>query len=232
MTIRSARPLGYTYTADYDSSEGFSGKDLSPPIGMGWPFPPPTVDTVVYEGPYLGSNLINHAFSMSMGFTSFVPSATRNFASYEEISADPTVDTFRNIDRIKFDNGIMILERDDPAFAVDVLYQYIGKPVPAQAGFEFWTNAFDSGFSLNTIADLFVGHHDSAFGAASNSAFVENLYENIFGYAGTPEGRAFWVGNLEAGLCDQGDTLAEFVKIAVEVTGQGSSSVGVFLDWA
>lgn len=94
--------------------------------------------------------------------------------------------------------------------AVQKLYiSYLGRPGD-QAGLEFWANAIESGIStVESVATGFTltTEYNSIYGNLTADALVEQVYQNTFGRASDPAGKAFWVSLLANGNVSA-DTIA------------------------
>lgn len=117
------------------------------------------------------------------------------------LSHDGQVDTYLNIEEIRFLDGRLALDPNDAAARVVRLYQAAFARGADQAGLNFWQDQLNAGASLETVASSFVGSAEFAarFGALDNGGYVDQLYQNVLGRAPDAGGRAFWVGALDAG---------------------------------
>jgi hypothetical protein len=85
---------------------------------------------------------------------------------------------------------------------------------PDGDGLEFWTTALKSGgTTLLAAAQQFVGSAEFAakWGALSNEAFVDRVYENLRREDGDSSGASFWTTALNNGM-DRGTVLAFFAN--------------------
>ena len=78
---------------------------------------------------------------------------------------------------------------------------YFGRAAD-DAGLNFWANAIESG--LSTIESVATGftltpEYSSIYGNLSAETLVEQIYQNTFGRASDPAGKAFWVNLLATG---------------------------------
>jgi hypothetical protein len=99
----------------------------------------------------------------------------------------------------------------DPA-AVDVVRVYLATldRQPDAGGLVFWTNALDSGAATpRQLATALVGSAEfgARYGATTNAAFVDLLYQNAFDRGADPAGLAFWTGGLDAGRIARADVV-------------------------
>ena len=230
------RPTGKTYHADVETGEDFYGADTR----GAFHYPLPSMDAVIYDADYNFTGFpLFYAFTPGYHRPFFYdPQATAPWSlEYAEFPESPTADWLYAIDRVEFTNGMFMLDtwRGDPAFAVEGLYDYIGREVPERDGFQFWVNALDGGYSLAAVVDDFMhikaeaaktGVYGIQADPQTNEAFVQFLYQNILGYDGTEEGIDFWAGNLDSGAADRGDTLTEFVSVIGSLPGHN------WIEWA
>jgi Domain of unknown function (DUF4214) len=96
------------------------------------------------------------------------------------------------------------------------LYDVFGR-APDQAGLNGWVHALEGGATLPNIALAFLaspeGQNDygttptAASSAATDTAFVTDLYKNILGRAPDVGGLGYWVNQLAAGLPAQYEVL-------------------------
>jgi len=84
--------------------------------------------------------------------------------------------------------------------------------IPDYGGLMYWINVYKSGWSLGAISDSFAGSEEfqQTYGALSNEAFVNLVYQNILGRAPDPGGYAFWVGELNSGRRTRGQVMIGF----------------------
>jgi hypothetical protein len=70
--------------------------------------------------------------------------------------------------------------------------------LPDLTGLTSWTNALNTGTSLQSVVNGFVGSTEfqNTYGSLNNNDFVTLLYENTLHRAPDPTGMAFWVGQL------------------------------------
>jgi hypothetical protein len=119
-------------------------------------------------------------------------------------------DALVGIQRIQFVDGYLDYSATDPAGQVYRLYEATLGRAPDQEGLTNWVNELDSGVSLQTVANGFVGSQEfqADYGAAlSNTDFVTLLYQNVLRRAPDASGLANWVAFLTSGQ----DTRAQVV---------------------
>ena len=74
--------------------------------------------------------------------------------------------------------------------------------VPDYAGLQFWVQAFQGGGSLDAMSQAFADSAEfvATYGALDDGAFVDLVYWNVLGRLPDAGGRAFWIGELAAGM--------------------------------
>ncbi len=128
----------------------------------------------------------------------------------------------RNVGEVRFADGRLVFDADDPAAQVVRLYEAALDRLPEQGGLNAWIHAVQHGQPLSKIAAGFLGSTEfqSRFGAMHDSgAFVDQLYVNVLGRVGEAEGRAFWVGLLDRGAASRADVLVGFSESAENKAG-------------
>ena len=119
-------------------------------------------------------------------------------------------DTLASVERIKFLDGYLDYSPTDPAGQVYRLYEATLDRAPDPEGLANWVNALDTGTSLQSVANGFVGSTEFqvTYGAnLSNTAFVTLLYANVLDRAPDTAGLNNWVNLLNSGQ----DTRAQVV---------------------
>lgn len=144
-------------------------------------------------------------------------------------------DSFVNIERFKFDDGVIAIDFDDTSGQAYRLYTAALDREPDLEGLGFWIAALDRGASLQNVARGFVDStefRDNFYGDGSNGAFVTALYNNVLDRAPEPDGYNFWLGALNRGV-DRAEILLGFSESpenyanAVKLTG----SAVVYQEW-
>jgi len=84
--------------------------------------------------------------------------------------------------------------------------------IPDSVGLMYWINVYNIGWSLGAISDSFAGSEEfqQTYGALSNEAFVNLVYQNILGRAPDPGGYAFWAGEMNSGRRTRGQVMIGF----------------------
>jgi serralysin len=111
-------------------------------------------------------------------------------------------DTLLSVERLEFSDGTLAFDLDGNAGMAYRIYQAAFDRVPDPLGLSFWVDAMDKGMNLYQVASGFIGSAEFAavYGAnASNSVFVEKLYQNVLGRDGEPAGVTYWESSLSSG---------------------------------
>ncbi|KQV90746.1 hypothetical protein ASD15_01320 [Massilia sp. Root351] len=114
---------------------------------------------------------------------------------------------------LRFSDSSLVLGTDGTPAVVYRLYQAAFGRAPAIGGLTFWTNALDSGYSLETIAGNFIDSDEfrRLYGPApAPNDFVSKLYRNILHRDGDPDGVAFWLTALIRGVATPPQVLMGF----------------------
>jgi len=110
------------------------------------------------------------------------------------------------------------------------LYRAFFQRQPDEAGYRFWRRVLLTGGSLQAIADEFAASPEliARYGALDDGAFVDQVYRNVLGRQADPDGRAFWLGQLYAGM-SRGRMMTEFSESAefVALTGTPAPSAAI-----
>jgi hypothetical protein len=96
------------------------------------------------------------------------------------------------------------------------LYQAAFDRTPDKAGLGYWIDAMDKGMTLTQAAAGFAGSAEFAhlYGAnASDTQFVQALYQNVLHRAGDSAGADFWLHALGSSVT-RADVLANFSESA------------------
>ena len=127
------------------------------------------------------------------------------------VSAGPEggTDVLVNIQRIQFVDGYPATSPTDTAGQVYRLYEATLGRAPDQEGLTNWVTALNSGTSLQSVANGFVGSQEfqTDYGSLSNSDFVTLLYQNVLHRGPDAAGLNSWVNALNTGQ----DTRAQVV---------------------
>lgn len=123
-------------------------------------------------------------------------------------------DAWRSVEVALYADGRMVFDANDAAAQVMRLYAAALDRNLDQDGLNAHVNALSHGATLMDIANTILSSTEFAtrFGASlANDTFVDLIYTNLFGYTADATNRAFWVGNLDAGV-----SRAEFVSSLAE----------------
>ena len=117
----------------------------------------------------------------------------------------------------------LALEHLDPA-PVDRLYRAFFLRRADATGRSHWLGEYDSGQSLEQIADHFVaaGEFQQRYGSLTNAEFVELVYQNVFDRPADSKGLEYWVERLSAGIT-RGQMMVAFSE-SVEFAGPQPAS--------
>ncbi|HUN39728.1 MAG TPA: DUF4214 domain-containing protein [Acetobacteraceae bacterium] len=105
--------------------------------------------------------------------------------------------------QISFTDGTAVFDPTGDAAAVTRLYQVVLGRAPDAGGLENWTVQLNSHtLGLNDVALDFINSSEfsARFGTLGNQAFVAQLYQNMRGTAGDPQGVQTWNAALNAGV--------------------------------
>lgn len=82
---------------------------------------------------------------------------------------------------------------------------------PDFEGLDYYIGERERGTPLDSIADEFAGSRefDMRYGLVDNAAFVDRVYHNVFGAPPDVAQRAYWIGQLDAGV-SRGQVMLEF----------------------
>ncbi len=96
---------------------------------------------------------------------------------------------------------------------INRLYQAYFLRLPDEDGFEYWVDQRARSTSLNNISSAFASGNEfkNRYGSLNNSAFVDLVYLNVLGRSPDPDGRAYWIGQLNQGV-DRGAVMAGFAE--------------------
>jgi hypothetical protein len=111
-------------------------------------------------------------------------------------------DTLSGIERLIFNQRSMALDIDGHGGQAYRLYQAAFNRTPDEAGLGYWIKQVDGGQSLTSVAHDFIASTEfsNTYGAKlSDSAFVNQLYQNVLHRAGDAGGVAYWEKTLHDG---------------------------------
>jgi hypothetical protein len=87
---------------------------------------------------------------------------------------------------------------------------------PDLEGLVFWSGAFRSGTSLQTVAAAFVSSAEfrARYGTVDNRGFVRLLYRNVLGRTADSGGESYWTGQLDDGRMTRAGVVVAFSESA------------------
>lgn len=156
------------------------------------------LDTLVYASARAGATIA------ADGGTVSVTDAAGNHA------------TLSNVERIQFSDGMVALDVNGTAGEAYRLYQAAFDRTPDKVGLGYWIAALDKGATLTQVAAGFAGSAEFAdrYGAhATDTQFVQALYQNVLHRVGDSAGFDFWMHAL-ASAATRADVLANFSESA------------------
>nr|WP_238940493.1 DUF4214 domain-containing protein [Pseudoroseomonas ludipueritiae] len=104
-------------------------------------------------------------------------------------------------DEVRFLDGRLVFDADDPAAVVLRLYQVALGRQPDAVGLNTWIGALAAGRSLEEIGWSFLtsAEFQARYGGLDHSKFVAQVYRNGLGREADADGHAMWVSQLAAG---------------------------------
>jgi Domain of unknown function (DUF4214) len=177
------------------------------------------LDTVLYQGAH-------SAYQLTVGASGLSVSSTNGSLK----------DTLLNVERVQFGDVSVALDIAGTAGQAYRLYQAAFDRTPDQTGMGFWIRMMDSGQTLDQVAAGFVTSKEFAdlYGAnASNSQFVQALYQNVLHRQAEAGGYDFWMAAIEQHGVARATVLGGFSE-SLENQAQviGSIQDGIaFLPW-
>lgn len=141
-------------------------------------------------------------------------------------------DSLIDVERVIFADGTLVVGADDPAQAVNRLYDVILNRTADSGGLRYWTEQSESGAALTGIASGFMASPEfqARFGHLDNRGFVEGLYEFALERSGEVEGVDYWTQRLDAGA-DRAGIVVGFSESAeaVELVARQVGADGLWL---
>lgn len=144
-------------------------------------------------------------------------------------------DTLVNIERIQFADKWLALDVNGVAGQVYRIYQAAFDRVPDAGGFSYWLSAMDKGYSLNQVANFFMGNKefiDMYMSDPSDANFINQLYAHVLHRAPDAAGLQWWINNIHA--ASRAEVLAMFTESPenqVQVMGVIQNGIE-FTPWA
>lgn len=104
--------------------------------------------------------------------------------------------------------SLEISQRQAPLYR---LYRAVFLRQPDQGGLDYWTQQNDRGLPLMDVAGLFADSAEfrNRYVAPDDEAFLRLLYRNTLGREPDSAGRAYWLGQMQAGV-DRGRVVIAF----------------------
>lgn len=112
-------------------------------------------------------------------------------------------DTLVNIEKINFLDGSLIFDTDAVGAQLIRLYDTVLQRQPDSVGLDLYLDLVqDRGATIVDVANDLINSPEfkAATGSLNSEQFVEYVYQNALGRASDPEGLAFYVKQLDAGL--------------------------------
>ncbi|HWJ93610.1 MAG TPA: DUF4214 domain-containing protein, partial [Telluria sp.] len=122
-------------------------------------------------------------------------------------------DTLVNIERVQFGDKWLALDVNGVAGQVYRIYQAAFDRVPDAGGFAYWLNAMDKGYTLNQVANFFMGNKefiDMYMSDPSGANFINQLYAHVLHRAPDAAGQKWWIDNIHA--ASRAEVLAMFTE--------------------
>jgi hypothetical protein len=147
-------------------------------------------------------------------------------------------DTLVSVERLQFSDASVAFDVNGNAGAAYRLYQAAFDRAPDAAGLGYWISMLDSGqASLDQVSAGFASSKEFAdlYGAnASDSQFVQQLYQNVLHRPAEADGYAFWLDAIEEHGVARADVLSHFsesVENQVQVVANIQDGM-LFIPWA
>ncbi|MBM2321388.1 MULTISPECIES: DUF4214 domain-containing protein [Marivita] len=121
--------------------------------------------------------------------------------------------------------GIASLSAEEIATFVELYIAYFNR-APDAEGLNFWGSAFANGYSLETIATLFLGQSETQQtypDTLSNLDFATQVYNNVLGRDPDQGGLEFWVNLLDGGGVTRDQFILEALRGAKVTAPEGST---------
>ena len=141
--------------------------------------------------------------------------------------------TLQGIERIRTNDGTLVVDPADPAFDVHRLYQSALGRTPDGQGLTAWTYARSVGMEMTEMARRFMDSPEfvARFGAPDGPAFVDRLYHNVLGREGDAAGHTSWVAALDSGALGREEVLVGFTGSAENIQLVASQvGTGIWLE--
>lgn len=135
---------------------------------------------------------------------------------------DGATSVISNLEYVQFDDGAIIAAETADLGVVARMYETLLDRYGDFEGVKFWFDIYESGdASLHDIAQEFLDSEEftSNHGSETNSEFVDNLYEQLFGREPDAAGAAYWTGLLDDGSAGRAD-----IVVALAQSAEGEQS--------
>lgn len=126
-----------------------------------------------------------------------------------------------NVHRIQFTDGYLAYSAADTAGQVYRVYEATLGRAPDQQGLTNWANALNSGTSLQSVVNGFVGSQEfqSIYGPnLSDTNFVTLLYNNVLHRVPDQAGLNNWVNLLASGQDTRAQVVSGFTESQEDIT--------------
>jgi len=123
-----------------------------------------------------------------------------------------------DLDRFGGPTGLSV---EDFQSFIELYIAYFNR-APDAEGLNFWGSAFANGYSLETIATLFLGQSETQQtypDTLSNLDFATQVYNNVLGRDPELDGFNFWTGQLNAGNVTESSFILDLLAGARAATG-------------
>jgi hypothetical protein len=183
------------------------------------------ISTVLNFGAAFDATAANDAFVGGDGLDSV--SYSGNLADYTvrasgsgfrvtDLTGSQSIDTLKNIDRVRFADGNLALDANGNAGQAYRLYQAAFNRIPDLPGLGYWSSALDSGASLNAVALQFITSQEfiDTYASLSNLEFVQQVYRNVLQREADPGGAEFYQAGIDQGVTTRANVISQFSESA------------------
>jgi len=137
---------------------------------------------------------------------------------------------FNNVEAIAFDGSeVTVLAHNHNEAVIGRAYELVLNRNVDTEGYGFWVKATQAGSSLQSVLSSILESSEftGAHAGLSNADFTELLYQNGLNRAADADGKAFWVGALDAGVSRA--QVAESIAASTEAVSVIGSTIDVTL---
>ena len=131
-------------------------------------------------------------------------------------------DTLTGMERLRFADKIVAMDIAGNAGQAYRVYQAAFDRKPDAGGLKYWVDAMDTGTSLLSVAQGFVGSTEfqALYGTnPSNADFITKLYTNVLHRAPEQSGYDWWLAQMNQGLYTKASALASFAESSENQAG-------------